>query len=93
MVTFERARVIVEAYEAATWRADRDGTLYVAPGGYEDAEGYLVIVGARELLVDGDQDYLTLDDRAVTVEKATGEVFELDALRDAPRLLAMTPTR
>ncbi|MEX1078497.1 MAG: hypothetical protein WED09_05260 [Homoserinimonas sp.] len=90
MVTLEQARAIVEAHEADEWRLE-DGTLYVAPEGYEDADSWLVVVGARELLVDDDAAYLMLDDRALTVDKITGKVIELNSLRDAARLGAMTP--
>jgi hypothetical protein len=91
MTTLKQARAIAKKHVAKTWLPS-DGTLYVDKQAYQDEYAYFIIVGARELLVDGNMDYLMLDDRAVTVEKLTGDVVELDALGDAARLDAMTPT-
>jgi hypothetical protein len=92
MTTLKQARAIAKKHVAKRWLPEY-GTLYVDKQAYEDEAAYFLIVGARELLVDEDNDYLMLDDRAITVEKITGEVVELDALGDAARLDAMTPTK
>ena len=91
MTTFKQAMQIAKEHAAETWLPS-DGTLYVDPEGYEDGTAYLVIIGARECLVDGDDNYLMLDDRALIVDKDTGELTELDALKDEQRLDAMTAT-
>ena len=91
MVTLEQARRIARSHAAESWRPSH-GTLHVDAEGFEDDYAYLVIVGARELLVDGDYDYLMLGGGVITVEKETGEVFVLDSLLDGGRIDAMTPT-
>lgn len=67
------------------------GTFYVAPWAYEDEHDYLVIVGAREHLVDDDDDYVDTDGLVTLVDKATGKLVQRQYLDDAERYDAMTP--
>ena len=90
--TFKQARKIAREYRAKTWQP-HEGTLYVAKEGYEDELGWLVVVGARELLVDDDERFMPNDDRVIVVDKATGEVTELNMIFDTQRLEAMRPTK
>ena len=92
MQTFDQARETALASERRSWRPG-DGMLYAEPAGLEDARGWLVIVGAREWLVDGNSDYARLDDRVVTIDKLTGRVEVINAIDDADRIAVMTPTR
>lgn len=89
-LTYKQARAIAKAHVADYWLPE-DGTLYADKAGLQDADAYLVPVGARELLRDGDEAYLMLGGGVVTVEKATGQVFMLDSLLDLERIDAMIP--
>lgn len=90
-VSFKKARKLARAHVAKAWQPHM-GTLYVEKRGYEDSLAWLVVVGARELLVDDNEAFLPLDDRVITVDKLTGEVVELNAIHDAQRLAGMRPT-
>lgn len=90
MTTFEEARAIVAAQLAEVWRPE-DGTLYVAADGFEDADYWHVVAGAREALIDGDADLVRLDAPAYLVDKSTGEIVLLDVIANFDRLGAMRP--
>ncbi|TFV76212.1 hypothetical protein E4P40_19085 [Blastococcus sp. CT_GayMR20] len=66
MVTFHQARAFVAAELAAEWPAQL-GTFHVLARGYEDAEVFRVIVGAREHLIDGDADFVEFDAPTIIV--------------------------
>lgn len=91
-VTYEDARAAAVAYLAPDWPPD-GGTLYADKIGLEDSLAFLVPIGAREFLVDGDQSFVVLGVDVVTVDKITGAIVTLDILTDAARIDAMTPTR
>lgn len=90
-VTFAQARQRVQTRVAARWTAEL-GTLVVLPTGYENATHWRVVVGAREALVDGNDDFRLMDQPAMLVSKQTGEIQELPVIPNFDRLDAMTPT-
>lgn len=89
-VTFERARRTVHAALRGTWPASA-GTFIVAPWGFEDADSYLVVYGAREWLIDGDHDLAVLDAPVAFVSKEDGSLTFGSELEDAARIGAMLP--
>lgn len=91
-LTFKDARTAALEAERKTW-GKRDGTLYAEKAGLADDRGFVVFVGAREWLVDGDDSFARLDDRVVVVDRLSGKVGELHAIFDADRIAAMTETR
>ncbi len=91
-VTFEQAREAVRAVNEPAWEdADTPGTYMVAEYGYEDADAFLILDGAKEFLVDDDGEYAVEDAPAMLVEKATGLVMAGDFLNLQERIMAMTP--
>lgn len=91
MYTYEQARDIVAANLGPEWD-DSAGTFHVATQGYEDPMGYLVPVGAREFLVDGDESKALVNDLAVFVSRWTGEMFLESASEWRERIAEMDPT-
>lgn len=92
MLTFDEAREVLRAYLKAH-PPGIVGTLYIAPDGLEDDAGYLPGWGAREALVEGREAYIRRDNRALFVDKETGEVtVELRNLAHK-RIMKMTPVR
>lgn len=92
MITFEQARAKVRALNEPTWEdQNMPGTYMVAEYGWEDADAFLVVDGAKECLVDGDDEYLVMDAPVMFVDKATGTVLEANALEVMDRFLDMTP--
>jgi hypothetical protein len=87
-VTFEQARRKVDAALRGTWPKDA-GTFIVAPWGFEDAESYLVVYGAREWLIGGDVRLVVLDAPVAFVSKDGGVLTFGSALQDAARIGAM----
>jgi hypothetical protein len=75
MTTFEEAREIVRRQVEPMW-GPLSGTFYVAEWGAENDQYFEVYVGAREFLVDDDEDYLQYDGVLHLVEKATGKYVE-----------------
>lgn len=87
VIPFEQARQIVAAAIPEGWTI---GTYTVAPWGYQDAESWLVIDGAREWL-DGDEDYADMSGTVTMVDKETGAVERLPYLPNIDRVDAMMP--
>lgn len=87
MITFDEARQIVKDALGPEWTW---GTLHVPRKGYEDADGYLMTVGAREWLVDGDPHFQRWDAPLTFVDKHTGAITYGDMLTDN-RVPHMTP--
>jgi hypothetical protein len=90
MLTFAEARALVAAELAPGWPS-RLGTFHVRPTGYEDDRAWLVVVGAREWLVDGDEDFVVFDAPAILVDKRTGRIERLVVIEHLDRLGAMQP--
>lgn len=92
MLTFDEAREALRAYLEEHPPA-MSGTLYIAPEGLEDDAAYLPTWGAREALVEWRDAYIGFDNRALFVDKQTGEITV--ELRNAAhkRIMKMTPVR
>lgn len=75
IITFEEAREIVRRQIEPLWSPDC-GTFYVAEWGSENDQYFQVDVGAREFLVNNDEDYMQYDGAIYLVEKATGKYIE-----------------
>lgn len=89
MISFDDARRIVE--EAGINRPDR-GTYYVSPDGFEDAEAYNVLAGAREWIVDRSENFLPRPGGTeILVSKKTGKITRTVYVADRARFKAMTP--
>jgi hypothetical protein len=91
MITFDEARRRVQIYLSSRW-SDQLGALTTLPHGFEDATRWRVIAGAREALVDGDDDYQLMDAPALLVDKRTGAITELSVLDHLDQLDRMRPT-
>lgn len=75
MITWERARLIVDRELREEWSAAYTGlTFWVAEWGYADAESFQVPYGARESMVDGDGSSGTVGDLFALVDRETGEL-------------------
>lgn len=88
--TYAEAREVVEQEIAPLW-GDTPGTFYVADEGYEDATSYFVPWGAREWIVDGDPEFVLLNNAATFVDKTTGFVEMTNYSVERERIDAMTP--
>lgn len=86
-ITFDDARARVRAKVSPGWT---NGTLYVSPDGFEDAEGYLVNFGAREWFVDHDHDFADISNTATIVDRLTGYVDQFIITEIFARLDKMT---
>jgi len=89
-VTFQQARDTVDRALRTGWEPDA-GTFMVAEYGWQDADAWQVVAGAREALVDGDAAYTRMDAPAYLVSKATGELSMVPLLEVLGRLQAMDP--
>jgi hypothetical protein len=90
MITFEEARAVVTAALLPEWNADL-GTFYVADYGWESDQFYSMAVGAREYLVDKNQDFLQVNDLLYLVEKKTARYVEAVAYENLELLDSLTP--
>lgn len=88
---FEDARRIVREKYAAQGRYAGPGTAYVAPWGWEDMTHWRVVLGAREALVNGDDDFTWLDAPVFLVNKATGGASVVTMIENLDRVQAMRP--
>lgn len=89
--TFEQARQLAQEINAPAWRDLKNpGEYMVAPWGYEDADAWLVVDGAREYLEGGDDDFEVLDKPLSLVMKDTGELFHIQYLEAQDRVDRMT---
>jgi len=90
MVTFEQARAIIEASLRPHWPTGY-GTLTTLPTGRQDATHWRVTAGAREYLIDGDDDYDLFDAPAYLVSKEDGSITRLVVIANLDRLDSMRP--
>lgn len=92
-VSFDRAREIATSQCKPEWeaRAGGRGTFHVADWGFEDADAFSVVVGARESIVDGQDGFTEFDARAILVDKSTGQLSRVHYLPNRARLSEMTP--
>lgn len=85
---FATAVGLADAALRPSWQGP--GTFFVSPEGFEDATDYLVIVGAREWLIDEVFEFSTLGGPTVFVNKATGEVTLAETIEVFDKTDAMT---
>jgi hypothetical protein len=90
MITFEEARLIVERSLHGSW-SPQLGTLITLPVGSQNATHWRVVAGAREYLVEHDDDFNLMDAPAMLVSKRTGEVSRLVVISNLDLLGSMTP--
>jgi hypothetical protein len=90
-MNYTEARAAVAEALAPAWQ--QPGTFYASPEGYEDAQGYLVPVGAEEWLVARDRRFVSLDDRTVFVDKASGKITETSYMLVRDRIVKMRPVK
>jgi hypothetical protein len=92
MITFEQAREIALKANAPLWRdLGNRGEYMVADYGYENADAWLIVDGARELIEGGDYAFDVLDKPITMISKAAGELFRVQYLEAADVIQAMTP--
>jgi hypothetical protein len=89
MITYAEAVETVQLMVGLDWQ--EDGTFYADPAGFEDAESYLVPIGAREWLVDRDRDFIVADDRVILVDKVSGDITETSYMLVRERIDKMRP--
>lgn len=87
-ISFEAARALVRKELAPGWTL---GTLYVAPWGYEDNFQYQLIAGARENLVDDNEDFLDTSGLVYLVDKDDGTIESVFYQENSEELDAMRP--
>jgi hypothetical protein len=87
-IGFQDARRLVEAAQRSTWGK---GSYMVADWGREDATHWLIISGAHEWLVGGDDAYRESPGVAALVDKHTGEIDWVAYLPNSDRIDAMRP--
>ena len=89
--TFEQAREIALKANGPAWRdLGNRGHYMVAPWGYEDADAWLIVDGARELLLDHDYSFAVMDPPLTLVLKATGSIMQVQYLEAEEMIDAMT---
>lgn len=89
MVTFEEAKRAVFPVASKNWEKQM-GTLVMAPKGAESPKWWQVRAVAQEEL-DGDPEFIQMDETIYLVNKQTGEVVVTTYLADADRIDDMTP--
>jgi hypothetical protein len=90
--TFEQARKIAHNLNAPAWRdLGNRGEYMVAEYGFEDAERWLMVEGARELLEGGDYGFAVMDQPLTLISKADGGVMQVYYLEEQDLIDAMTP--
>jgi len=90
--TFDQARKIAYDLNAPAWRdLGNRGEYMVAEYGFEDANAWLLVDGARELLEGGDYAFAVMDQPLTLITKATGDVIQVYYLEEEAMLDAMTP--
>lgn len=79
--SYADAAKIARPVGVAAW-AERNllGEYYISPDGYETDAVFIIIDGAREELVGGDESFVAMDKPVLIVDKATGLVAEVDGL-------------
>lgn len=89
-ISFDQARQIVEDDQVGKPAA---GTYFVAPWGWKDARSYLVVAGAHEWLIDGNDDFMPPLNGgvAILVDRSTGTVDRVSYIAEMDRIDAMAP--
>ena len=89
MITYAEAEAKVAAALGPLWRGP--GTFAVGGVAREDAETYLVRVGAAEWINGGDPEFIAVDDSIVLVDKQTGDITESSYMLEMDRIDKMRP--
>lgn len=90
MINFEQARPIVAANLLPTWDPIQ-GEFYVAQWGWESPEFWVLPTGAKEWLVDEDENFRIDNDALYLVNKKTGEYLETSAQENLEFLMSLEP--
>lgn len=90
MISLDDARAIVTAKLLPEWNASL-GTFYVADYAWENDQFYSLAVGAREYLIEGNEEFRQVDDTLYLVEKKTGRYVETLAYENLEFLDSLTP--
>jgi hypothetical protein len=90
MITFAQAREAVEAVFRPQWN-DELGHLVTLPSGFETPDHWIVVAGAREALVEGDEGFQLMDPPVPMVNKQTGQVELRDFFDVAEQIDVATP--
>jgi hypothetical protein len=91
MVTFDEAKSKVLSEARKTWHAGM-GHLVIAPDGFESSTQWRIRAVAREEL-DGDPEFIQMDEPIYLVDKKTGDITITAYLIDRERIDAMAPVR
>ncbi|QKY79771.1 hypothetical protein SEA_BUMBLE_5 [Arthrobacter phage Bumble] len=87
MMNFHDARALAIANGGPLWAAEGlRGTYYVSPDGYETADVWILVDGAEEYLLGGDEDYVPMDKPVTVVFKRSGELVRISSLEARPLL-------
>jgi hypothetical protein len=90
MITFDEAVAIVTAERLKTWE-DGAGTFYVANYGWENEEYFRLVVGSRELLVEGNEEWREDSASLDLVEKKTGKYIRASYHSNLDWIRSLTP--
>lgn len=87
MITYNDAIQILTDSVAPGWDI---GTFYVEPNGYENADSFMLPYGAKEWLVDDNEEFLLMDLDVAIVNKNTGALEFIDVLSNLDYIEAFT---
>jgi len=82
--------VTVLADKIARWGIT-GGEPAVSPNGFEDGEDFLVVWGAREYIVDGDNNFILLNGTVTFVNRETGLIRDELMVEQFAKVDGMTP--
>lgn len=88
MISYKEATEIVTKELQPKWEF---GTFYVEPKGYENDEIFMVPYGAKEFLVDDDDEFMVTDYPVAFVNKETGELDLVDYLSNRDLIVSLNP--
>ena len=90
MITFEQARDRLLTELVMIW-GENKGTPYVSDQGLEDSDWYQIGFGAREYLVDGNDEFMLITNLVAFINKDTGIIESFMTPQVFDRLDKMTP--
>lgn len=88
MISYKEAIEVVTKELQPKWEF---GTFYVEPKGYENDEIFMVPYGAREFLVDDDDEFMVTDYPVAFVNKETGKLDLVDYLSNRDLIASLNP--
>jgi hypothetical protein len=92
MISFEQARDRLLTSLIPVWE-DTPGIPYVADHGLEDDDWFQIDFGAREYLVDGDEDFMIMNNMVAFINKDTGIIESYMTPEVFDRLDKMKPVK